>query len=928
MFQKKFLTCQILAILCTTTAFADDTHNGKKTPSVQLQTTKVTVNAKPTRFKKDVSGLSRISKSQDDLKKEQVTGIRDMVKYDAGVSVVEQGRGGSSGYAIYGVDKNRVAVTVDGVAQSQSYVDETSNSGNTGSMNEVEIANVYAVDIAKGSNGAFAGSGALGGSVEFTTKKASHIIPADKDHVFKSQSTYTSRDKRFTQTLAAAMQSDTASGLIQYTKRKGEGVHAHKDAGKGTHTFERLSSYEEKYDLRDKDTPYNRFRFDDCTGADCVMYFLKPTSEKIILGGRSYDDLSEIEKAQYANMQHKTETVSAKDYAGYERLLPNPMDYESDSYLGNFTFTPNENHNFGLILEDTRQRYDSRDMSYCNYLPTDAKGRCDTGMAFLTTYNRSSSDLPKNASSFELTGIHKKGDTILPSLKYTRVKLLDELHKKQRASLSYDYTNAPFFDKISANYTYQKINQNTASTKKGCSLYPSVDENCDVSTDKAGSFAINEKAYYGEKTHLGNLNLNKNWSLGNTDHRTQILLGASQNTANYHRTNTARHARHLADIIGSDNGIDIYKDLGVKIFSEDTCYDKVNCTRLPISMKNTFIGLSNISRWDKLSLSASARFDKSAVKSDDKAVRNKTYRNQSWGIGLNYDLTDNIALLGKISTGFRVPSFQEIYGYDGIAGNERGGEYFFVQDLNSEKSKSRELGIRFNNGVIDVETSIFSSQYRDLIAKGTLCLPNMNCNLPKAQQTGYHNAQNADLKGVNVRGRVDLNALYEPIPEGLVAFGSYSKIKADRLFLNKGDWHTVESYPLEAVQPGRFVYGLSYDNPNEKWGATATWIYSKSKNLDELAFNRTSFGSGYDKTTTALTTKPWMTLDLSGYYHVNDAVSLRAGINNVLNYRYTTWESARQSSSKGTDLVGHQNLSPSRYAAPGRNFTLGMELTF
>ncbi|WP_370582811.1 hypothetical protein [Moraxella sp. K127] len=67
---------------------------------------------------------------------------------------------------------------------------------------------------------------------------------------------------------------------------------------------------------------------------------------------------------------------------------------------------------------------------------------------------------------------------------------------------------------------------------------------------------------------------------------------------------------------------------------------------------------------------------------------------------------------------------------------------------------------------------------------------------------------------------------------------------------------------------------------------------------------------------------------MAGYYHINKNISVRAGINNALDYRYTTWESARQSSIKGSDLLGHQNLSPSRYAAAGRNYTLGVELTF
>lgn len=916
--------CYALPLICLGhTSFAQTS-----TPTVDLGHEVITITKKPTRFKKDVSGLSRITKTADDLKKEQVMGIRDMVKYDSGVSVVEQGRGGSSGYAIYGVDKNRVAVTVDGVAQSQSYVDETTNSGNTGSMNEVEIANIYAVDIAKGSNGAFVGSGALGGSVEFTTKKASHIIPTGQDHVIKSHTTYTSKDKRLAQTVAGAFDDGKFSGLLQYTKRKGEGVHAHKDAGRGTHTFTRLGSFEEKYDLRSPNTLYNPYRFADCVGDDCIMYRLSPTSDKLTLGNRSPADLSADETKQYQNSQHITETISATDYAGYERLLPNPMDYESDSYLGNFSYTPNEHHHFGLILEDTRQRYDSRDMTYCSYLPLDKKSRCDTNMAFLSTYRLSGVHLKENTSASELTGIHKKGETVLPSLRYTRIRLLDEFHKKQRLGVSHEYTNAPFFDKISTSITHQKINQDTASTKKGCSIYPTVDENCEVGTDKAGSFSINESAYYGERAWHGVVNLDKAWSAFGANHRSQLTTGISKTQATYHRTNINTHARHLASHVGREDGVDIYQDLGVNIFHDDVCFDKANCTRLPINMTNTFIGASHVAHFDKLALSGSVRFDHSNVRSDDKAVRNNTYRNHSWGVGVTYDINDNFTLLAKSSTGFRVPSFQELYGFDGIHGNERGGEFHFIQNLKPETSQSHEAGIRFNNGVWDLEGSVFKSRYQDLIAKGTLCTPNANCNLPKNQQTGYHNAQNADLKGFNLRGRVDLNAVYDKIPEGLVAFGSYNQIRADRLYLNDGDWHTVESYPLEAVQPGRFVYGLSYDNPNDKWGASATWIYSKAKNPDELAFHRQSFGNGYDKATTNLTTKSWVTLDLAGYYHINKNISMRAGINNALNYRYTTWESARQSSSKGADLLGHQNLSPSRYAAAGRNYTLGVELTF
>lgn len=886
-----------------------------------------------TRFDKDISGLSKVVKSAESLRKLQIAGIRDMVKYDPGVSVVEQGRGGSSGYSIYGVDKNRVAILVDGVSQVQSYVDETTNSGNTGSMNEIEIANLQSVEISKGSNGAFIGSGALGGSVEFITKNASHIVPKDQNYVLKSQSGYTSKDGRFSQTVSAAMQNGKFSALLQYTLRKGGGVKAHTDLEKYQHSFTRLGGYEERFDLRSANKQADKFKFEGCNETSCEGYKLQSTKDagQIALAGRDIASLSPEEKAQYDQMQHIKETVPAKDYTGKSRLLPNPMDYKSDSYLANLTFQPKEGSLFGLILEETRQQYDSRDMTYCHYLPLTASSKeyCDTSMAFLTHYNRSSSDIPSNASAFELSGIHLPNETFLPALKYTRIKMLREKHNKKRAGLSYETTHLPFFNKFKTSLNYQEITQKSLTEKKGCSLYPTVDENCQPTLDKVGSFSINEKAHYQEKTAQLQFNFEKYWELGQTAHSTKLFMGLGKTKANYHRTNHMMSVHHLASYLGRDNnGVEIYRDLGSAINITDSCYNKINCSRSPIFLKNSFIGLSNVMFWDKLSISGSMRFDKNQVSSDDKAIRNKEYKNHSFGVGMTYQFTDSFSLLAKASTGFRIPSFQETYGYDGIEGSDREGKHHYIPNLSTEKSLSYETGIRFNNGVWDIELSGFHSKYRDMIAQAALCKLNApNC-LGTNQDVGYFNAQNADLEGVNFRGQVNLYDIYNQLPEGLSAFGAYSKIRAKRLFLNEGNWHTVESYPLEAVQPGRFVYGLSYDNPNNIWGMTATWIYSKAKNPDELAFNRTSFGNTYDTETTKLTTKSWITLDLNGYYNINKYIVLRAGINNVFNYRYTTWESARQSSRKGMNVTGHKNLSPSRYAATGRNFVLGLDITF
>ena len=85
-------------------------HHGNRRPSAPVS-----------RFDTDATGLGKTVKTADTLAKEQVQGIRGLQRYETGVSVVEQGRGGSSGFAIHGVDKNRVGITVDGIAQIQSH---------------------------------------------------------------------------------------------------------------------------------------------------------------------------------------------------------------------------------------------------------------------------------------------------------------------------------------------------------------------------------------------------------------------------------------------------------------------------------------------------------------------------------------------------------------------------------------------------------------------------------------------------------------------------------------------------------------------------------------------------------------------------------------------------------------------------------------
>lgn len=130
--------------------------------------------------------VGEIVKDSRKLSKQQVSDTKDMVKYETGISVVETGRMGASGYAIRGVDENRVAISIDGLNQaetlsSQGFRELFEGYGNfNNTRNGVEIENIKQVNITKGADSIKTGSGSLGGSVMFETKDARDFL-IDKD---------------------------------------------------------------------------------------------------------------------------------------------------------------------------------------------------------------------------------------------------------------------------------------------------------------------------------------------------------------------------------------------------------------------------------------------------------------------------------------------------------------------------------------------------------------------------------------------------------------------------------------------------------------------------------------------------------------------------------------------------------------------------
>lgn len=268
--------------------------------------------------------VGETKKSAQTLSKQQVSDSRDLVKYETGVTVVESGRFGASGYAIRGVDENRVAITIDGLRQaetlsSQGFKELFEGYGNfNNTRNGVEMENVKVATITKGADSIKTGSGALGGSVMFETKDARDYL-VNKDYYFGFKHGYQSANSQNMRSLTLAGKFKLLDLLIVNTTRDGhETKNYFYDMGDKTKVG-REREVADPYNITRKSTmvkvgfqPSDEHRFsimhDDSTlntdGEDLsysLRYFKTgTTNEAHALGERKNHDKSTRKNVQFA----------------------------------------------------------------------------------------------------------------------------------------------------------------------------------------------------------------------------------------------------------------------------------------------------------------------------------------------------------------------------------------------------------------------------------------------------------------------------------------------------------------------------------------------------------------------------------------------------------------------------------------------------
>ncbi|MGJ7518158.1 TonB-dependent receptor [Pseudomonas baetica] len=275
----------------------------------------------------------------------------------------------------------------------------------------------------------------------------------------------------------------------------------------------------------------------------------------------------------------------------------------------------------------------------------------------------------------------------------------------------------------------------------------------------------------------------------------------------------------------------------------------------------------------------------------------KTWHRLSPKFGTTYRFDDHYTWYGQYAEGFRTPTAKALYGrFENLAG---GYQVAPNPDLEPEKSKSYETGLRgqFDAGTFDV--AVFYNKYRDFIDENAIT--------PGYTETTFqsNNIKHATIKGMELKGRLNLDTF--GAPSGLYTQGSVAY-----LYGRNDD----SGEPLNSINPLTGVFGLGYDQ--DKYGALLNWTLVKRKTrVDSTSFNTP------DGTSTQFKTPGYGVLDLAGFYKVTDDVTVNAGLYNLTNKKYWEWDDVR-----GYDSVGEASVTQpanlDRLTQPGRNFAINL----
>ncbi|HHV7013751.1 TPA: TonB-dependent hemoglobin/transferrin/lactoferrin family receptor, partial [Haemophilus influenzae] len=924
--------------------------------------------------------IAETVKTAKTLEREQANNIKDIVKYETGVTVVEAGRFGQSGFAIRGVDENRVAINIDGLRQaetlsSQGFKELFEGYGNfNNTRNGAEIETLKEVNITKGANSIKSGSGSLGGSVIYKTKDARDYL-LNKDYYVSYKKGYATENNQSFNTLTLAGRYKKFDALVVTTSRNGHELenYDYKNADSLTQGKK-----------REKADPYKIEQ--DST---LLKLSFNPTeNHRFTLAADLYEHRSRGQDLSYTlkyqRSGYETPEVESRHTNDKTKRRNISFSYE------NFSQTPFWD-TLKITYSDQRIKTRARTDEYC-----DAGVRYCEGTANPAGLKLIDGEITRrDGTPLKFKEINNNTTPNSKDKTYDFSKLIDTNGKEIESGITRNY-NEVWYDCLifdCKNPSKMKVAEDSdyygydGKWKKNVELETMVlngrtfarikDKTRKIFPILPSSPGFLERLWQERdldtNTQQLNLDLTKDFKTWHIEHNLQY--GGSYNTAMKRMVNRA----------GND-ATDVQwwaaRTLGTKktywpTQSEvpETCENTTSswnanlCPRvdpefsylLPIKTTGKSVYLfDNVVITDYLSFDLGYRYDNihyqpkykhgvtpklpddivkglfiplpsgktngdAEVKKnvqqniDYIAKQNKKYKAHSYSFASTIDPTSFLRLQLKYSKGFRTPTSDEMY----FTFKHPDFTILPNTNLKPEIAKTKEIAFTLHNDDWGfISTSLFKTNYKnfiDLIFKGekSFTLGSGGSSLPFSLYQNI-NRDSAVVKGIEINSKVFLGKMAKFMDGFNLSYKyTYQKGRMDG------------NIPMNAIQPKTMVYGLGYDHPSQKFGFNFYATHVSTKNPEDT-YDIYAKERRERDTTIKWRSKSYTILDLIGYVQPIKNLTIRAGVYNLTNRKYITWDSARSIRSFGTSNVIDQKTGQgiNRFYAPGRNYKMSVQFEF
>ncbi|MDO4710233.1 MAG: TonB-dependent hemoglobin/transferrin/lactoferrin family receptor [Pseudomonadota bacterium] len=291
------------------------------------------------------------------------------------------------------------------------------------------------------------------------------------------------------------------------------------------------------------------------------------------------------------------------------------------------------------------------------------------------------------------------------------------------------------------------------------------------------------------------------------------------------------------------------------------------------------------------------------------------------------------ALGATVSTGYRVPTASEMY----FTFKNAYGSWKSNPDLRAERSVNYSLSLQGEGEAGGVNISLYQVNYRDFLFEQETITRTRNPYYEQCQAWGCAeydeapvqqmvNLDRARIRGLEFSSHLNL-AHYWPQLEGW-------KLSA-QLGYSKGSLSSDNS--LLSIQPLKGILGLDYHAPNGRWAVFARGTYLGAKKAADAQVVQNVYSYRNRTFSRVVTTYPYLNrraalLDIYGYVRAGERLTFRAGVYNIFNRKYHTWDALRginaHYGASTTNSVDREGYGLERFHAPGRNFSLSMEYLF